>query len=182
MPRCYPHERRLLQSVCTQTWRRLNPPGNPSFVPKNEPRVMLRWSSSKSSSSQQQQQGLRRSSLATSNQKTRATPWQVLRYFGMGLILPSIPIGAWWYQAYQERQKRLDEVETKIRFTTVQTLDELMIEKCLPGDVVLFDRRCDCCAAGPFAAFSCWLSHKLLCNEHDPSRTIDYGNFNHCGM
>ena len=43
------------------------------------------------------------------------------------------------------------------RRPSVQTIDDLMVEKCQPGDVMLFDRRCECCASGAAAAMGCLL-------------------------
>jgi hypothetical protein len=56
-----------------------------------------------------------------------------------------------------------------------------MVEKCQPGDVVLFDRRCDACASGPIAAFGCVLGKAFLCEEEDGTRTVEEGRYEHCG-
>eukprot|EP00587_Corethron_hystrix_P008870 CAMPEP_0113320634 /NCGR_PEP_ID=MMETSP0010_2-20120614/14383_1 /TAXON_ID=216773 ORGANISM="Corethron hystrix, Strain 308" /NCGR_SAMPLE_ID=MMETSP0010_2 /ASSEMBLY_ACC=CAM_ASM_000155 /LENGTH=300 /DNA_ID=CAMNT_0000178493 /DNA_START=1 /DNA_END=903 /DNA_ORIENTATION=+ /assembly_acc=CAM_ASM_000155 len=47
-----------------------------------------------------------------------------------------------------------------------QTIDDLLLENVLPGDLVLFDRRCYTCASGPLAAAAC-LASKYF--------TTDYG-------
>lgn len=59
-----------------------------------------------------------------------------------------------------------------------------MIEKCKPGDVVLFDRRCHKCAAGPAAALSCVLGKSFLCDNDGKMgvKTVDGGQFDHCGI
>ena len=64
---------------------------------------------------------------------------------------------------------------------SVQTIDELMVEKCQPGDVILFDRRCECCASGPAAAFACLLGKAILCEENDGTRSVERGSYEHCG-
>merc|ERR1712176_1251090 len=57
-----------------------------------------------------------------------------------------------------------------------------MVEKCLPGDVILFDRRCDRCAAGPLAALSCLMNRCLLCDDENEVRAVETGKFDHCGL
>jgi len=67
----------------------------------------------------------------------------------------------------------------------VQSIDDLMIEKCQPGDVVLFDRRCHNCAAGPIAAFACIVGKSFLCNEKGSggnNKLVDIGTFEHAGI
>lgn len=64
---------------------------------------------------------------------------------------------------------------------SVQTIDELMVEKCQPGDVVLFDRRCECCASGLTAALGCLLGKALLCDDEDGTRSVEGGKYEHCG-
>lgn len=56
-----------------------------------------------------------------------------------------------------------------------------MVEKCEPGDVILFDRRCDKCASGAAAAMACLLGKTLLCNEEDGTRSVENGSYEHCG-
>ena len=64
---------------------------------------------------------------------------------------------------------------------SVQTIDDLMVEKCQPGDVILFDRRCECCAAGPAAAAGCLLGKAILCDESDGTPSVEGGSYEHCG-
>jgi hypothetical protein len=100
------------------------------------------------------------------------------------IVLPSIPIGVWYYSAVQDRKAKAEEVRTRVRVPNVQTVDDLMIEKCQPGDVVLFDRRCHKCAAGPVAAFSCVLGKSFLCDNDNKKgvKSVDIGSFEHCGI
>ena len=56
-----------------------------------------------------------------------------------------------------------------------------MLEKCQPGDVVLFDRRCETCASGAAAALACLLGKSILCKEDDGSRSVERGSYEHCG-
>ena len=56
-----------------------------------------------------------------------------------------------------------------------------MVEKCQPGDVILFDRRCECCASGASAALGCLLGKSILCEEEDGSRSVQKGSYEHCG-
>ena len=100
------------------------------------------------------------------------------------VVLPSIPIGIWYYSAVEDRKAKAEEVRSRVRVPNVQTVDDLMIEKCQPGDVVLFDRRCHKCAAGPVAAFSCILGKTFLCDTDGKKgvKTVDIGSFEHCGI
>lgn len=63
----------------------------------------------------------------------------------------------------------------------MQTIDDLLVEKCQPGDVILFDRRCECCASGAVAAFGCLLGKTFLCDEDDGTRSVERGSYEHCG-
>ena len=63
----------------------------------------------------------------------------------------------------------------------VQTIDDLLVEKCQPGDVILFDRRCECCAAGAISALACLLGKTFLCDEDDGTRSVENGSYEHCG-
>jgi len=102
------------------------------------------------------------------------------------LLLPAIPIGVWYYQAIDDRNARIEKVRSQVRIPNVQTVDDLMIEKCQPGDVVLFDRRCHKCAAGPATAFSCIVGKAILCNDRERGRTSmkrsDNESFEHIGI
>lgn len=56
-----------------------------------------------------------------------------------------------------------------------------MVEKCQPGDVLLFDRRCDYCASGFVAAMACYVGKAILCEEDDGTRSVERGKYEHCG-
>jgi hypothetical protein len=62
------------------------------------------------------------------------------------------------------------------------TFDYLISEKCQAGDVILFDRKCETCAAGPWAALSCLLAKYFLTAENDSRRVVDVGRFDHVGL
>mmetsp|Transcript_3105 Transcript_3105/g.4781 ORF Transcript_3105/g.4781 Transcript_3105/m.4781 type:complete len:324 (-) Transcript_3105:108-1079(-) len=94
----------------------------------------------------------------------------------------SMPIMYWSHSARKERSERGHEVATRIRIPSVQTIDDLMVEKCQPGDVVLFDRRSECCAAGFSAALGCLLGKTILCDEEDGTRSVERGSYEHCGV
>mmetsp|Transcript_16392 Transcript_16392/g.23124 ORF Transcript_16392/g.23124 Transcript_16392/m.23124 type:complete len:306 (-) Transcript_16392:124-1041(-) len=112
-----------------------------------------------------------------------STRSKVLLKMTAGVIVPSVPVLIWWKSAVDDRNKRSEEVRTKVRVPNVQTIDDLLVEKCKPGDIILFDRRCEKCAAGPIAALSCLLSRQFLCKE-DPmqTRAVETGTFDHCGI
>lgn len=100
----------------------------------------------------------------------------------LSALIPAIPILYWSHTAKQERAERQHEVSTMLRIPSVQTIDELMVEKCQPGDVILFDRRCECCASGAAAAMACLLGKAILCEEEDGTRSVETGSYEHCGV
>ena len=106
---------------------------------------------------------------------------RILQKMGGGAIISSIPVFIWWKWAIDERQKKIEEVRTRVRVPNVQTIDDLMIERCRPGDVLLFDRRWEHCSAGPLAALVCVLGRTLLCNKNDLNKSMSEGQFDHCG-
>mmetsp|Transcript_2880 Transcript_2880/g.6448 ORF Transcript_2880/g.6448 Transcript_2880/m.6448 type:complete len:318 (+) Transcript_2880:269-1222(+) len=97
-------------------------------------------------------------------------------------LIPAIPILYWSHNAKQERAERYHEVSTRLRIPSVETIDDLMVEKCQPGDVILFDRRCESCASGPAAALGCLLGKTFLCDEEDGTRSVEKGSYEHCGI
>jgi len=100
-----------------------------------------------------------------------------------GAILPAIPEEVWYYQAVEDRNARLEEVRSQVRIPNDQMVDDLMIEKCQHGDILLFDRRCHKCCAGPATAFSCIVGKDILCNDRNRGRTslkgLDNESFEH---
>ncbi|KAL3796648.1 hypothetical protein HJC23_009948 [Cyclotella cryptica] len=97
-------------------------------------------------------------------------------------LIPAVPILYWSHTAKREREERRHQVSTKLRIPNVQTIDDLLVEKCQPGDVILFDRRCECCASGPVAALGCLLGKAILCDEDDGTRSVERGSYEHCGI
>jgi len=100
------------------------------------------------------------------------------------VITPTIPILVWFKSARDDRHAHAEEVRTKVRVPNVQTVDDLLVEKCKAGDILLFDRRWEKCAAGPLSAFACLLGRFALCNDTDPmqTRSVEVGKFDHCGI
>lgn len=99
------------------------------------------------------------------------------------LGVPAVPILVWWKGSHDDRLAHEESVETKVRIPNVQTVDDLLIEKCQPGDVVLFDRRCDRCAAGPLAALSCLVGRNLICDDSKTgNRAVETGKYDHVGI
>jgi hypothetical protein len=117
---------------------------------------------------------------------SRAKNWftpkrvRVLKKMAAGAAVSSVPVVLWWRRAINEREQRAEDVRTKVRVPNVQTIDDIMIERCRPGDVLLFDRRWENCASGPLAALVCILGRTFLCFE-DPNKVMQEGNFDHCG-
>mmetsp|Transcript_26058 Transcript_26058/g.63602 ORF Transcript_26058/g.63602 Transcript_26058/m.63602 type:complete len:183 (+) Transcript_26058:84-632(+) len=106
---------------------------------------------------------------------------RVLKKIAAGGAVASVPVLAWWKMASDERAKKSEEVRTKVRVPNVQTIDDIMIERCRPGDVLLFDRRWETCASGPLAALVCVLGRYFLCFD-DPNKVLPEGKFDHCGI
>jgi hypothetical protein len=108
---------------------------------------------------------------------------RVLTQMASGVVVASIPVTAWWYWAYSEREKQAEAVRTAVRLPggSQDTYDFLITEKCKPGDVVLFDRRCERCAAGPWSSLSCLASRSLLTNI-SAIGSIETGRFDHVGL
>ncbi|KAL3771469.1 hypothetical protein ACHAW5_006152 [Stephanodiscus triporus] len=100
----------------------------------------------------------------------------------LSALVPAAPILYWSRNSKRERAERDREVSTKMRIPSVQTIDDLLVEKCQPGDVVLFDRRCECCASGPTAALGCLIGKAFLCDEEDGTRSVERGSYEHCGI
>lgn len=112
-----------------------------------------------------------------------ASRLRVLGRMAAMVVVPSVPVLVWWKYARDDRQRQVHEVSTKVRVPNVQTIDDLMVEKCQPGDVILFDKRCEKCAAGPRAALACVLQKTLLCAKDDGKmRAVDGGTYDHVGI
>jgi hypothetical protein len=106
---------------------------------------------------------------------------RALTQMAVGVGVTSIPIGLWWYRAAQERKAVVEEVQTRVRIPNVETSDDRLLSKCRAGDVIVFDRRCEKCAAGPWAALACILQKRCLTGI-DSVRSVDHGAFDHIGI
>jgi hypothetical protein len=115
---------------------------------------------------------------------TMSTRMQVVTRLAGVILVPTVPVVIWWKMAHDDRALHQEQVRTKVRIPSVTTMDELMIERCCrPGDVVVFDRRCETCATSPLAAMACLMSKQILCDDRNRigMRTVEHGTFNHCG-
>lgn len=64
----------------------------------------------------------------------------------------------------------------------VQTVDDLLMEHVLPGDVILFDRRCQHCQTAP-AALACLTNRHFLTSADDENFfDVIKGKFDHVGV
>jgi hypothetical protein len=105
-----------------------------------------------------------------------------------GVVVISIPITVWWYWSYQERAKVLEEYRTRVKLppgAAGDTYDYIITEKIQPGDVILFDRRCERCAASPWAAFACVVGKQCLTGHTGNDnyiRSVDSGRYDHIGL
>ena len=123
--------------------------------------------------------------MATLPPSPRAVKLRIAGKLTASLLIPAIPIAVWWYNALEDRAKHAESVRTKVRISGVQTTDERIIEKIHPGDIILFDRRCDKCAAGALSALHCMASKRLLCRPDTPSASTlaTHGSsFDHVGV
>lgn len=105
---------------------------------------------------------------------------RVLKKMAAGMGVSSVPVLIWWKWSCDQRNQRAEDVRTRVRVPNVQTIDDLMIERCRPGDILLFDRRWETCASGPMAALVCIFSRTFLCKE-DNNKVSQEGKFDHCG-
>merc|ERR1719410_2000642 len=107
-----------------------------------------------------------------------------LRIIGRNVLLmtvtPSIPIVIWYRNAQEERRDHELSVKHKMRIPNVETIDDMMVSKCLPGDIILFDRRCHKCCAGPLSVVSCVIGRGLLCS--DEMDMVEAGKYDHVGI
>lgn len=109
-----------------------------------------------------------------------ATRIKVFQQLAGGLIVCSIPVAVWWKSAADNRAIILEQQRTKVRVPNIQDSDDLLVERMQAGDVLLFDRRCEKCAAGPWAVLACLAGRSLLCDER-ATRSVDQGRFDHVG-
>ena len=103
-----------------------------------------------------------------------------------GLAAISVPVSAWWWWAQRQRAAVDEAVRTKIRLpagAAADPLQQFIEDNCQPGDVLLFDRRCETCATSPWAALACVMGKSVHCG-HDPDsvRSVSDGNFDHIGI
>lgn len=102
-----------------------------------------------------------------------------------GLTVVSLPVVAWWYTAQRQRAALEEDLRTRIRIPgySADVLDQIIEERCQAGDVLLFDRRCETCAASPWAALACLVSKAVHCNDDTATiRTVDQGLYDHMGI
>jgi len=107
---------------------------------------------------------------------------QVLGRMAAGVVVAAIPVSLWYKSAHDERVATIDDVRTRIRVPNLETSDDRLLEKCRAGDVILFDRRCEKCAAGPWAATACLAQRRFLCDENRGARSVGTGKFDHIGI
>jgi hypothetical protein len=113
-----------------------------------------------------------------------ATRRKVLQQLTGGIVVVSLPVAVWWKTAYDSRQAVLERSRTKPTNTSslIPDRNDLLIQRMQPGDVLLFDRKCEKCAAGPWAALACLAGRAFLCDDKKANRSIDHGKFDHIGM
>uniref|UniRef100_A0A7S0CJA0 Uncharacterized protein n=1 Tax=Proboscia inermis TaxID=420281 RepID=A0A7S0CJA0_9STRA len=110
-----------------------------------------------------------------------AAKFRIFGKLSVSLLVPAVPVGLWWKNAVDERECHTLKVATKVRIPNVQTVDDLMVEKCEPGDVILFDRRWENCASGPIEALNCLFARSFLCGMRKNALSVE-GTFDHAGI
>jgi hypothetical protein len=113
---------------------------------------------------------------------------------GLGISVVAAPISYWWYNSIEERKTKLKkykiEKERQDRLPeSMRNQDSfgiILSSKCLPGDVILFDKRVERCCASPWAALSCYVTKVFLCNINNNkghyARSVESGAFDHMGI
>lgn len=112
---------------------------------------------------------------------------RVLGQMAAGAGVLAVPVAAWWYWSCKERRHLQEQERTRIRLPrgVSDTYDYLIAEKCQAGDVLLFDRRCERCAASPWAALACAAAKLCLTSATTDDRNIrsvDRGRYDHAGL
>lgn len=96
----------------------------------------------------------------------RQRPLHGLRQLAAGAGVLAVPVAVWWHWSRGERSERLEEFRTRVQLPRgleiTDTYDYLITEQIQAGDVLLFDRRCELCAAGPWAALACLVGKQCL--------------------
>jgi hypothetical protein len=128
--------------------------------------------------------------------KDRLVRRKIVTQVGLGVVVVSIPISVWWYWSIQERQRLQEKYHTERerkeqlpkQFQAQDTFDMIISTKCLPGDVLLFDRKCEKCCASPWASFSCFAAKAILCTSSSSSsgdkymKSVESGSYDHIGL
>jgi hypothetical protein len=126
--------------------------------------------------------------------RSRMIRGKALTRIGIGIAIASVPVGIWWQWAIGERKKaqneftiakeRREQLPPALR--SQDTFETILANKCLPGDVILFDRRPERCCSSPWSALSCVISRSILCNIGGDKgkfvRTVDGGSYDHIGL
>jgi hypothetical protein len=119
-----------------------------------------------------------RSAFSLSPQRLR-----VLQQLAGGVVVCSIPVAVWYQSARNHRTHTLEQHRTRVKLpSNIQdTLDLLIQNKMQAGDVLLFDRTCHRCAAGPWAALACLMAKTFLCDDQAMNRSVEHGKYDHVG-
>jgi hypothetical protein len=112
---------------------------------------------------------------------TRTVLRHLSKYVGGGIVVTGIPMALWYKYALDKRHVIEHDVQTRIRIPYVQDADDLLLAQCQAGDVLVFDRRWERCAAGPWAALACWISKLCVCNVSKHPGNVVEGQFDHIG-
>jgi hypothetical protein len=121
------------------------------------------------------------------NSARRIVRRRVISQMMMGAGVVSIPIGLWWFRAKQERCAIENDIRTRVRIPNIESSDDRLISICRPGDVLVFDRRCEKCAAGPWSALACLVQRYCIAGSNmnsgqNNTRSYQGGAFDHIGL
>ena len=82
-----------------------------------------------------------------------------LRHIAIGSILLTPPILGWYLYSNSDRKKYQSQVLSDMKSGPkgIQTIDDLMYENVLPGDIIIFSKTCSKACSSPLAALGCSL-------------------------
>jgi hypothetical protein len=140
---------------------------------------------------QQHHSAAKRTAAAAANALIRR---KVLTNMVAGVGVLAVPVMAWWWWARRERQAILDEYKSRMKLPAssaaiMDTYDYIISEKIQAGDILLFDRRCERCAASPWAALACFVSKNCLAvpsnimgDNHGAAAAAALNRYDHVGL
>jgi hypothetical protein len=101
--------------------------------------------------------------MASANASKKILPF--LLTLSTTAAVPTVPTLAWWYWATQERaawESEENQYTFRSASTSIETIDDQIVDKMRPGDLIFFNRKCHLCSSSPFSALSCYAAKYLI--------------------